>query len=82
MNLRISALITAFALATILGNAQSLAQNAYITNTSSDTVSVIDTATNTVTATMPSASFPRRGGDPGRQQGLCHEQFQTPAPCR
>ena len=53
MNLRTSGLIAAFAFAGILGSAQTLAQNAYITNASSNNVSVIDTATNTVTATIP-----------------------------
>jgi YVTN family beta-propeller protein len=53
MNLRISRLlsIVAFALAAVLGSAQSLAQNAYITNfggSSGNTVSVINTATDTV----------------------------------
>ncbi len=47
----------------------------YVTNEDSNTVSVIATATNTVTATIPVGSFPcRRGGDPGRQQGLCRER--------
>jgi hypothetical protein len=43
MKLRISGLlgIAAFALAGLLGSGQSLAQNAYITNTGSNTVSVI-----------------------------------------
>jgi YVTN family beta-propeller protein len=53
MNFRVSGLITAFALAGVLGGAQSLAQNAYITNKVSETLSVIDTASNTVTATIP-----------------------------
>jgi YVTN family beta-propeller protein len=60
MKLRISGLlaIAAFAVACLLGNGQSLAQNAYITNQgpepfTASTVSVIDTATNTVTATIP-----------------------------
>jgi YVTN family beta-propeller protein len=50
MKLRVSGpLATAgFALAGILGSAQSLAQNAYIPNAGSNTVSVIHTATNTV----------------------------------
>ncbi len=54
MNLRISGLlaIAAFALTDFLASAQSLAQNAYITNHVSSTVSVIDTATNMVTATI------------------------------
>jgi YVTN family beta-propeller protein len=60
MNFRISGLlaIAGFALAGILGSAQSFAQNAYITNQgpypfTASTVSVIDTATNMVTATIP-----------------------------
>ena len=58
----------------LLGSAQSLAQNAYITQLGSNTVSVIDTATNTVIATIPvGVRSLRRGGDPGRQQGLCRE---------
>jgi YVTN family beta-propeller protein len=54
MNLRISGLlaIVGFAVAGVLGSAQSRAQNAYITNAGSDslpgTVSVIDTASNKV----------------------------------
>ena len=58
MNFRISRLlaIAAFVVAWLLGSAQSLAQNAYITNVSSNTVSVIATATNTVTATIPVGS--------------------------
>jgi len=58
MNLRISGLIAAFAFAGILGSAASLAQNAYITNAGSNTVSVIDTSTNQVTTTIPVGSFP------------------------
>jgi YVTN family beta-propeller protein len=60
MNLRISGLlaIAAFALAGLLCSAQSLAQNAYITNFGSNNVSVIDTATNKVTTTIPVGSFP------------------------
>ena len=93
------------------------AQNAYITNSSDESVSVIITASNTVTATIPVGIGPsgvavtpdgskvyvansasntvavintatqygdrydprrqlalRRGGDPGRQQGLCRER--------
>jgi YVTN family beta-propeller protein len=59
MNLRISGLlaISAFALA-FLGSVRSLAQNAYITNSGSNNVSVIDTATNTVIATIPVGSLP------------------------
>jgi DNA-binding beta-propeller fold protein YncE len=56
--------ILAFPLpARILGSAQSLAQNADITNSGSNTVSVINTATNTVIATIPVGSFSAwRGG--------------------
>ena len=53
MKLRISGLL-AIATFVLLGSAQSLAQNAYITN-GSNSVSVIDTATNTVTATITDA---------------------------
>ena len=51
MKLRL--LVAAFALAGLLGSGQSLAQNAYITSQSSGTVSVVDTVTNMVTATIP-----------------------------
>jgi YVTN family beta-propeller protein len=40
-------------LASLLAPASARAQNAYITNSGSSTVSVIDTATNTVSATIP-----------------------------
>jgi YVTN family beta-propeller protein len=58
MKLRISGLIAAFALAGLLGSAQALAQNAYIANLVSNNVSVIDTKTNTVTATIPVGNSP------------------------
>jgi YVTN family beta-propeller protein len=60
MKLRISKLlaIAAFAFAGVLGSAQSLAQNAYITNFGGTSVSVIDTATNAVTATIPVGNGP------------------------
>jgi YVTN family beta-propeller protein len=60
MNLRIPGLlaIAGFALAGLLGNTQSRAQNAYITNSGSSTVSVIDTATNKVIATIPVGKSP------------------------
>jgi YVTN family beta-propeller protein len=58
VDLRISGLIATFALAGLLGSTQSLAQNAYITNSISDTVSVIDTETNKVTATIPVGNGP------------------------
>src|SRR5215469_15735130 len=41
-----------------LASAHTLAQNAYITNYGDDTVSVIATTTNTVTATVPVGAFP------------------------
>src|SRR5712671_688732 len=43
----------ALTLACLLAPASTRAQNAYITNQSSSTVSVIDTATDTVIATIP-----------------------------
>ena len=59
MNFRISGVLAVAAVACLLlGGAPSLAQNAYITNTGSNTVSVIDTATNTVTATIPVGGEP------------------------
>src|SRR5260370_20266199 len=58
MKLRISGLIAAFALAGILGSAQSLAQNAYIPNAGDNTVSVINTVTDKVVATIPIGAPP------------------------
>ena len=54
MKLRISGLLgsTVFAIAGLLGSAPSLAQNADITNYASSSVSVVDTRTNTITATI------------------------------
>src|SRR6266852_4390768 len=46
-------LALALTLACLLGPASTRAQNAYITNQNSSTVSVIDTATDTVIATIP-----------------------------
>ena len=51
--LAIAAFVSCF-----LGSGQSLAQNAYITNDGSGNVSVIDTATNTVTAAIPVGAAP------------------------
>ena len=48
----------AFVAAVLLGSAQSLAQNAYITDYSSNDVSVIDTKTNAVVATIPVGDNP------------------------
>jgi YVTN family beta-propeller protein len=59
MRFRISGLLAIAAfVACLLGSAESLAQNAYITNSGDNTVSVIDTATNTVTATIPVGNSP------------------------
>jgi YVTN family beta-propeller protein len=60
MNFRVCGLLAIMAVAVgyVLGSAQSLAQNAYITNATSNNVSVIDTATNKVTTTIPVGSFP------------------------
>jgi YVTN family beta-propeller protein len=46
------AAMTMLALAYVVAPVATLAQNAYITNAIGNTVSVIDTATNTVTATI------------------------------
>jgi YVTN family beta-propeller protein len=53
-------LAVAGAVSCFLASAQTLAQNAYITNSSDNTVSVIATGTNTVTATIPVGGFPFR----------------------
>ena len=59
MKLRVSSLIAAYAVACFLGSAQTLAQNAYIPNSGSDTVSVIDTLTDTVIGSpIPVGSVP------------------------
>jgi YVTN family beta-propeller protein len=55
---RISILVLAAALAIVLNVAPSRAQNAYITNETDGTVSVIATASNTVTATIPVGTQP------------------------
>ena len=58
----------ALTLAWLAAPAPALAVSAYITNFNSNTVSVIDTAANTVTATIPVGSEALRGGgDPARQ---------------
>jgi len=49
----------AFAVAGVLGSTETLAQNAYIANTYSNTVSVIDVATNTVRATISGFDDPQ-----------------------
>ena len=51
--LAIAAFVSCF-----VGGVQTLAQNAYITNDGSGNVSVIDTATNTVTATITVGTAP------------------------
>jgi YVTN family beta-propeller protein len=57
MKLRISGLL-AIATFVLFGAAQSLAQNAYITNFGSNSVSVIDTVMNAVIATIPVGGEP------------------------
>ena len=53
---------------------------AYVTNFSSGTVSVIDTADQQVTATLGVVSLPGRGGDhPGWQPRLRHQLFRSAA---
>ena len=56
MNFCISGLLAAFSVSFLLGSAESLAQNAYITNYSDGSVSVIDTATNAVTGSGATGS--------------------------
>jgi YVTN family beta-propeller protein len=59
MKLRVFGLLATSTFGSLLGGAQALAQNAYITNnTSPGTVSVIDTTTNAVTGTIAVGSFP------------------------
>jgi YVTN family beta-propeller protein len=60
MNFRISGLlaIVVFVVACLLGSAESLAQNAYITNFESNFVSVIDTTTDAVIAGIPVGTDP------------------------
>jgi YVTN family beta-propeller protein len=53
------AALSALALACFVASATTRAQNVYITNQVAGTVSVIDTATNTVTATIPVGSLPQ-----------------------
>jgi YVTN family beta-propeller protein len=60
MKLRVCGLLAtaAFAAICVLGSLKGLAQNAYITNLDSNTVSVIDTVTNAVIAIIPVGSAP------------------------
>ena len=59
MKRRIFGLFAIAAVASLFGGAQALAQNAYITNANDNTVSVIDTATNTVVGSpIPVGSSP------------------------
>jgi YVTN family beta-propeller protein len=76
--------VATVAIGALIGSAQALAQNAYVTNGGDNTVSVIATATNTVTATIPvgnapgpvaisqSQSPPKFAGTPGFSN--CHGQ--------
>src|SRR6516162_4857741 len=50
--MKIRSALLAFAVVGVLGTTETLAQNAYITNNDSNSVSVINTATNTVIATI------------------------------
>jgi YVTN family beta-propeller protein len=50
--------VATVAIGALIGSAQALAQNAYVTNGGDNTVSVIATATNTVTATIPVGAGP------------------------
>ena len=48
--------------------------HAYVANSGSNSVSVIDTTSNTVVATVGVGGAPQRGGDhPGRDSRLCNE---------
>ena len=58
MKLRLCRLLAIAAFVCFLGSIQTLAQNAYVTNDGSGDVSVIDTATNTVTATITVGTAP------------------------
>jgi YVTN family beta-propeller protein len=60
--LRVLLLVWAAGSAAVLGSTETLAQNAYITNAASNTVSVIDTAKNAVIATIPVGSYPEPVG--------------------
>ena len=60
--MKIRSALLAFAVAGVPGSTPGLAQNAYITGTPSDSVSVIDTAKNTVIATIPVGSAPEGVG--------------------
>ena len=63
MKLRICRLLAIAAFVScFLASAQTLAQNAYITNQGDNNVSVIATATNTVTATINEPIFSNPGG--------------------
>ena len=56
--MKVRSALLAFAVAGVLGSTGTLAQNAYITNNQSNNVSVIDTRTNEVTATVPVGAGP------------------------
>jgi YVTN family beta-propeller protein len=60
MNRCISAFLTiaSVAVASVLGNGQSFGQNAYIAKFANNSVSVIDTVSNAVTATINVGGFP------------------------
>ena len=71
----------ALTLAWLAAPAPALAINAYITNFADGTVSVIDTAANMVTATIPVGSFPE-GVAVTRTAARSMSPTGTRAPCR
>ena len=79
MKLRICGLlaIAAFAVAGFLGSVGALAQNAYITNLGSDNLSVIATATNTVTATIPVGREPYGVAVSPDGRKVCHDPHRN-----
>ena len=56
--MKLRSALLAFAVTGVLGSIEALAQNAYIANNDSQNVSVINTATNQVTATIPVGGSP------------------------
>lgn len=76
---RLFTVVVLAGLATLVGAGTALAQNAYVPNQSSSDVTVINTATNTVVATIPVGSAPRGVGvtpDGTRRLHLERRQWQ------
>src|SRR5260370_17602140 len=71
--------VAAVAIAGLIGSAQALAQNAYITNTPANTVSVVDTSTNTVIATIPvrNTPYPDADSPDGSSTLVAHQNDTT-----